>query len=100
MHYKNFYTALSEDDIFKRIKEDGFEPFKVANTPNFIYYEHSHPETKLLVILEGDMELVMNDKKVKLEPKDKFIVPGNTLHSSVVGKNGCVFFWSEKLIIE
>ncbi len=98
MHLKNFYSDLTEKEIYKKIKEEGFTPIKISDSPGYVYNEHSHPETKLLAILEGEMKVIVENEKTTLKKGDKLIIPGNTKHSAVIGKDGCIFFWSEKLI--
>lgn len=98
MHEKGFYKGLNEKDIFRKIKDEGFSPVKISDSPKYIYEEHTHPETKILAILEGSMEVKTRGKSLLLEKGDKLMIPGNTKHSAAIGDKGCVFFWSEKLI--
>ena len=80
------------------MQDDGFNPKLIKDKPGFIYEPHQHPETKYLVCLEGSMKVIVKDKTYDFQPGDKLLIPGNTRHSAIVGKNGCVFFWSEKVI--
>lgn len=98
MHHKGFYNNLSETDIKKRIKKDGFDPVKFENDENDIYRAHKHPETKLLAFLKGDMCVTIDERHYFCEAGDRLIIPGNIEHSAKVGNKGCTFFWSEKLL--
>lgn len=98
MYYKNFYANCTESEIEKMIRGDGFDPMKFSNSAGDIYQLHQHPETKLLVFLEGTMEVVAAGEKFSCTAGDKLVIPGNAPHSAVVGPSGCTFFWSEKLI--
>ncbi len=98
MYQKNFYINLSETEIEKKIEEEGFTPMKYENEPGDIYPLHQHPETKLLAFLEGTMEVKVGEENFSCATGDRLIIPGNTPHSAVVGPDGCIFFWSEKMI--
>jgi quercetin dioxygenase-like cupin family protein len=93
---RHFSIDISRDQIIEEMKKDGFKPELVNDEPNFIYKPHKHNETKLIVCLEGSMKIVVDGKTVNFEVGDKLRIPGDTLHSAVVGNKGCVYFWSEK----
>ena len=97
MFFKNSYKNQSEFQIRPSIEIEGFDPVKIANSPGYVYSTHSHPETKLLAILSGSMEVKTGGKKYQLEKGDKLIIPGNIAHSALVGPAGCSFFRSEKI---
>jgi len=96
MFQKAFFKDLPRETIKEEMQKEGFAPTIISNGPGFIYEPHKHTETKYLVCLEGTMDVTVKDKMYSFEPGDKLIVPGNTLHKAIVGKNGCIFFWSEK----
>lgn len=98
MYTKNFYQSLNEEEIEKQIRQEGFEPMKFHDRPGFIYTPHQHPETKLLAFLDGNMEVKVGEENFSCRTGDKLLIPGNTPHSAVVGPDGCVFFWSEKMM--
>jgi len=95
-YYKNFYANLSEDEIEAKIREEGFEPKRFHNASGDIYEPHKHSETAFLAFLEGSMKVKVGDQTYLCQKGDKLIIPGNTVHSAVVGKDGCTFFWDEK----
>lgn len=98
MYFKDFYAGLSEEETEARIREEGFDPMKYHNNPGDVYALHQHPETKLLAFLEGTMEAKVGEETFSCSKGDKLIIPGGVPHSAVVGKDGCIFFWSEKII--
>lgn len=99
MYFKNFYKNLGESEVKKKIKEEGFEPVKIVNSPGDIYSQHSHPETKLLAILKGSMVVKVEEQTYMLKSGDKLVIPSEMTHSAVVGEEGCTFFWAEKLLL-
>jgi len=99
MYYKNFFQKdTRREKIIKAINEKGFNPILITDRPGFIYTIHTHPETKLIVCLEGSMKVKVSNQEYNFEPGDKIRIPGNTPHSGLVGDKGCAYFWSEKII--
>ena len=97
MYQKGFYKIIDREKIAEDARNEGFSPHLISNEPGYIYEEHEHPETKLLIFLEGGMYVAVGKKHYRCRPGDKLIVPGHTIHSAKVGPNGCTFFWSEKI---
>ena len=97
MYQAKFYKAINQEQIAEEVRKEGFDPLHIVDPPGHLYPPHRHPETKLLVFLQGDMEVTVADQKFICGPGDKLVIPGNLEHSAVVGPEGCVFFWSEKL---
>jgi quercetin dioxygenase-like cupin family protein len=98
MYWKDYYTKLDIEFISREVKKEGFNPISISNHSGFVYAKHKHPETKLLVFLEGNMTVMVEGKTFLCQPGDKLIIPGNTFHEAIVGEKGCTFLWSEKLI--
>lgn len=74
MFYKNFFSKnATREDIIKSIKKDGFEPELIEDKPGFIYELHQHPETKLIVCLEGSMKVTIVGKEYDFEPATSFV---------------------------
>jgi len=97
MYQAKFYKAINQEQIAEEVRKEGFDPLHIVDPPGHLYPPHRHPETKLLVFLQGDMEVTVADQKFICGPGDKLVIPGNVEHSAEVGPEGCVFFWSEKL---
>ena len=98
MFFKAFFTNTSREEIKLQMQKDGFSPDIINVPPGFIYESHTHAETKYLVCLEGSMQVTVKEKTFDFEPLDKLIIDANTKHSATAGKNGCIFYWSEKVI--
>ncbi len=97
MYQAKFYKKIDREQIAEEVRKEGFDPVYITDPPGRVYHPHHHPETKLLVFLQGTMEVKVKDVTYNCNPGDKLIIPGNVEHSSVAGPEGCVFFWSEKL---
>ena len=98
MHQKQFYKNLSEKEIEKLIRAEDFEPYLISDEAGTAYHKHKHEGIKLLAIIEGDIEVVVDKKRYLCRAGDKLIIPGNTEHSAVAGRKGCTYFWSEKSV--
>lgn len=97
MYQGNFYKTIDKDKIAEEVRKEGFDPVCITDPPGRVYPPHRHPETKLLVFLQGTMEVEVKGQKFDCKPGDKLVIPGNVEHSAVVGPEGCAFYWSEKL---
>lgn len=100
MYYSKIYKDLNRKQIEEEIKKEGFNPLIISNEPGYVYLSHQHPETKLLAFLEGSMDVAIDGKTYHCTPGDKCIVPGNTIHSASVGRDGCTLFWSLTKFVE
>src|SRR5205809_854191 len=98
MYEPGYYQNLDTAEIAHKVQEEGFDPIRIADRPGAVYPPHSHPETKLLAFLHGTMQVLVQGKTYDCSPGDKLIIPGNLEHSAKVGPEGCVFFWSEKMV--
>lgn len=98
MYEPGYYKNLDEKKVAEDVRQEGFDPVKISDSPGHVYSPHRHPETKLLAFLEGGMEVRVGSETYQCSASDKVIIPGNVEHSAVVGSEGCEFFWSEKLM--
>lgn len=98
MYQARFYKTTDREQIAEEVRQEGFDPVYISDPPGRVYDPHRHPETKLLVFLQGSMEVKVKGQKFDCRPGDKLIIPGNIEHSAVAGPEGCAFFWSEKLL--
>ncbi len=63
VYFKKIYSNLSESEIAEKIKEEGFNPIKFSDSPDFLYSPHRHKETKLLAFLSGSMKVTIDKKE-------------------------------------
>lgn len=98
MFQKDFYKGKSHKEIEESIRHEGFDPSLFSNSAGDVYSPHRHAETKLLAFLKGSMKVTVGNKAYQCKAGDRILIPGNVRHSASVGSDGCVFFWSEKII--
>ncbi|MGH2358060.1 MAG: cupin domain-containing protein [Candidatus Limnocylindria bacterium] len=80
--------------VGRRLQEEGVEPYAWSNAPGDRYAEHSHGYTKLLMCAAGSITFLVravgaDAVPVELRPGDGFVLPPGTMHSAVVGPEGC-----------
>ena len=64
--------------------------YEWSNAPGHVYGEHSHAFTKVLVCVRGAIEFRLADgRTMRLGPGDRMVLPPGTVHSAVVGREGC-----------
>jgi mannose-6-phosphate isomerase-like protein (cupin superfamily) len=93
-----FKADTSKEEMVEAIKKEGFNPILIREDANYVYEEHQHAETKLIVCVQGSMKVKVRAQEFDFEPGDKLIIPGNTLHSAVCSADGCTYYWSEKIM--
>ena len=97
MYQAGFYKKIDKERIAEEVQKEGFDPVYITDPAGRVYSPHHHVETKLLVFLQGSMEVKVKDVTYNCKPGDKLIIPGNVEHSAIAGPQGCTFFWSENL---
>ncbi len=57
--------------------------------------DHVHPYNTALVILEGEISVTLGGKIFLLNSGDRFNILKSTLHSAIVGIDGCKYVVAE-----
>ena len=62
-----------------------------SNGPHDRYAAHSHGYEKVLYCVDGSITFVLDasHERVELEAGDRMVLPAATVHSAVVGGEGC-----------
>jgi len=98
IYYPKKYKVIDRKKITKDLKREGFSPLLITEPKGHVYTAHSHPETKILVFLKGGMEITAGGKKYTCRKGDKLVIPGNVVHEATMFDEGCIYFWSERII--
>ncbi len=88
---------LSERCIQTLEKEGWSHIYEWQDKPGAIYEEHSHQGKVVLFITEGQIDFTINGTTHTLKTGDRFDVSPHTLHSAVVGPQGCQFVVGEEI---
>jgi quercetin dioxygenase-like cupin family protein len=98
MYDAKIYAGLSTAEIRQKVIEQGFDPTLIRDQAGYEYTPHTHAETKLLAFLDGSMEVRVEGQVYQCQAGDRLLIAGNVVHAALVGKKGCTYFWSEKLL--
>lgn len=69
-----------------------------TDKPKEIYEKHSHNYDAKLIILEGSMELKVEERDLILKKGSEVEINKHKEHSAIIGKNGCKYLVGEEEI--
>jgi quercetin dioxygenase-like cupin family protein len=74
-----------------RLRAEASGCYSWSNGPKDRYGAHDHAYEKVLYCVEGSIEflLVGSGTKIELRAGDRMVLPPGTVHSAVVGREGC-----------
>jgi quercetin dioxygenase-like cupin family protein len=76
-------------ELMERLREEADGCYSWSNGPRDVYAEHSHGYEKVLYCTAGSITFKLRDGEIRLAPGDRMVLPPGTLHSAVVGPDGC-----------
>ena len=76
MYQPDYYKTIDRDLISEEVRKEGFHPLCITDAPGRVYTPHRHPETKLLVFLEGEMTVKVDNHSYQCRKGDRFMIPG------------------------
>ncbi len=84
-----------EDELLRRMRQEGLAPYSWSNAPGDTYAVHSHRYEKVLYCARGSIRFVLPDRaegeqNIDLAPGDCMILPPGVRHSAIVGPQGVV----------
>jgi len=79
------------DELMARLKTEAGGCYSWSNGPGDRYAAHTHNFEKVLYCVDGSITFVLENegRKLELKPGDRMELPAGTVHSAVVGSNGC-----------
>ena len=81
----------------RKLVDEGFDNVYIwRDAPHAEYHDHSHPFTSAHIILDGEMRVVSEKEGRILRPGDRMDVIAGTIHSVVMGDEGCRYIVAEK----
>ena len=88
-------TPPQEQELRKRMQEEGLSPYAWSNGPGEQYAVHSHSYQKVLYCVSGSIRFILpdyaaNGENIDLAPGDCMILPAGVRHSALVGPQGVV----------
>ncbi len=79
------------DELMERLRGEATGCYSWSNGPHDRYAPHSHVYEKVLYCVEGSIAFVLESegKELLLNAGDRMVLPAGTVHSAVVGPDGC-----------
>jgi uncharacterized protein YjlB len=82
-----------EQDLRKRMQEQGLSPYCWSNGPGDYYAVHSHSYEKVLYCVRGTIRFTLHGQSnatedLDLAPGDCMVLPAGIRHSAQVGSQG------------
>ncbi len=80
-----------QDELMKRLRGEATGCYSWSNGPGDRYAPHSHSYEKVLYCVEGSITFVLEARgeRLELNPGDRMNLAAGTVHSAVVGPQGC-----------
>lgn len=97
VYERQAFQSITAGEIRSAIERDGWTPSLIAEPPGAVYPRHRHAAAKLLVFLDGEMEVRAGGDLFSCQPGDRLIIPGLMEHEAKAGLEGCRYFWSEQI---
>ena len=79
------------DQLMGKLRAEATGCYSWSNGPGDRYAPHSHGYEKVLYCVEGSIRFQLENEGRTLELKagDRMVLPPGTVHSAVVGTDGC-----------
>ena len=83
---------MTQQEWIEKLIQEGYVGVSVcSNEPNTEFPEHTHEETTVHVILDGELTLHDPDGAHVLHVGERFEIPAGKKHSALCGPQGCTF---------
>ena len=79
------------DQLMGKLRAEAAGCYSWSNGPGDRYAPHSHGYEKVLYCVEGSIrfQLENDGRSLELKAGDRMVLPPGTVHSAVVGTDGC-----------
>jgi quercetin dioxygenase-like cupin family protein len=78
----------SQDEIERRLRDEGLDPHGWGNAPGEVYGRHTHGYHKVLYCVRGNITFHTDDGDLELRPGDRLDIEPGTEHGATVGPEG------------
>ena len=84
-------NRASRDELMTRLRGEASGCYSWSNGPGDRYAPHSHSYEKVLYCVDGSITFVLESdgRELVLNAGDRMVLPRGTVHSAVVGDEGC-----------
>ena len=90
-HWNKNWGVLTEQNMKKKLENEGFSVVIYTYLPGTYFPEHSHSIDKKDTVISGQFRMTAMGQEFILGTGDMLLVPANTVHTAeVIGKNPVV----------
>ncbi|MEK7146545.1 MAG: cupin domain-containing protein [Patescibacteria group bacterium] len=83
---------MNEQEWIEKLTAEGWQNVAVCpNEANKFFEEHTHDQSTVHVILQGQIDLIEGEEVVTLKEGDYFEIPAGTTHRCKAGPEGVSF---------
>ncbi len=87
----------SNEQKIEELKQKGYNPVYIWDAkPNEEDPDHKHQFDMYLLVLEGEIEIKLDNKSIILKSSDDINIPREKVHYGKAGINGCKYIVSER----
>ncbi len=87
-----------EDLLRRTLENNGWAVHPWHDPSDRTYGPHSHGEDENVWMLEGEMEVVIEERVYRLQPGDRLLLPAETVRSARVGPSGASYLIGRRWI--
>ena len=79
------------DELMAKLRTEATGCYSWSNGPGDRYAAHEHAYEKVLYCVEGSIDFVLEEsgRAIALRAGDRMVLPARTVHSALVGREGC-----------
>ena len=80
---KKFSLPLDQDAVAANWHQRGYSCNLFVDPPGQEWLNFTHNPDELVTVLEGQLELVVGNEKIEMDPGDEVFIPAKALHSVI-----------------
>ena len=85
---KNYFLPLDQKFVATNRRRRGFSCNQFVDSPGQDWSNFTHETDELVVVAEGQLELIIGSEKIEMPPGDEVFIPAKALHSVVNTHDG------------
>ena len=80
---KKFPLPLDQDAVAANWQQRGYSCNLFVDPPGQEWLNFTHNTDELVTVLDGQLELVVGNEKIEMDPGDEVFIPAKALHSVI-----------------
>ena len=88
--------APREDDLRRRLEDEGFSVWVWTDPPDAAYVAHAHDHDESLWVVRGAITFGVDGATYRLQVGDRLMLPRATVHTAEAGPSGATYLIGER----